>query len=77
MRSIVAHSRACFVQSDLNEPGAEFGLLLEFGNGFPQLNNNFLEKIFPVSPGLTVNVADLLNNTLVGLYLPDKFVLCH
>jgi len=41
------------------------------------LHNNFLEKIFSVRLDLTVEAADLPENALVRLYLPDKFFLCH
>lgn len=37
----------------------------------------FLEKIFTIGLGLATEPADLLDDTLVGLNLPEKFSLCH
>lgn len=63
----------CRVEPDTIHPGAEFGIALERIIGFPELQYDFLEKVFARFRCITVNPAYFVDDPLIGFNQLRKF----
>jgi len=57
------------------EPGTEFRFAAEAGPRFPELNNDLLEKVLTVAGVPAIDLADLVDHSLMGFYLCQEIVL--
>jgi hypothetical protein len=57
------------------EPGTELRFAAEAGPGFPELNNDLLEKVLTVAGVPAIDLADLVDHTFMGFYLGQEICL--
>jgi hypothetical protein len=62
------------IEGDPVQPGAEFRLPPESRPGFPQLNDDFLEQVFPVAGVMAIDMADFMDHAPVRIDLPQEFL---